>query len=83
METIMAKCEITGKRARTGNNVSHANNKTKRRFKANIQSVKAVDEKGRTRRMKVSTSALRSGLVTKALPRRVEMELLKEQENNG
>ncbi|NBO63307.1 MAG: 50S ribosomal protein L28 [Acidobacteria bacterium] len=31
------KCQVTGKRAMTGNNVSHANNKTKRRFEPNLQ----------------------------------------------
>ena len=33
-------CEISGKRPMTGNNVSHANNRTKRRFIPNLQSVK-------------------------------------------
>ena len=31
------KCQVTGKKAMTGNNVSHANNKTKRRFEPNLQ----------------------------------------------
>lgn len=79
----MPKCAITGKRARVGNNVSHANNKTKRRFKANIQTVRAVDADGRVKKIQVSTKALKSGLVKKALPRRVELELLKQQEQQG
>ena len=33
-------CEISGKRPMTGNNVSHANNRTKRRFIPNLQNVK-------------------------------------------
>ena len=33
-------CEISGKKAMTGNNVSHANNRTKRRFKPNLQNIK-------------------------------------------
>ena len=33
-------CQITGKKAMTGNNVSHANNRTKRRFLPNIQNVR-------------------------------------------
>ena len=33
-------CQITGKKAMTGNNVSHANNRTKRRFLPNLQNVK-------------------------------------------
>jgi len=31
------KCQVTGKKAMTGNNVSHANNKTRRRFEPNLQ----------------------------------------------
>jgi large subunit ribosomal protein L28 len=61
----MAKCAITGKRPRVGNNVSHANNKTKRRFLPNLQRVR-VEVDGRVRRMWVSTRALKSGLVKKA-----------------
>jgi len=58
-------CEICGKRPVVGNNVSHANNKTKRRWYPNLQTVK-VTEKGRTRKIKVCTRCLRSGLVKKA-----------------
>jgi large subunit ribosomal protein L28 len=75
----MAQCEITGKRTRVGNNVSHANNKTKRTFKANIQKVKIVDENGTVRRAQVSTKALKSGLVKKAVPRKIALELAKQQ----
>ncbi len=69
----MAKCEITGKQRRVGNNVSHANNKTKRTFKANIQRVKIIDENGNVRRAYVSTKALKSGLVKKAPSRKAIM----------
>ena len=34
------KCDLTGKKSMTGNNVSHANNKTKRKFLPNLQNVK-------------------------------------------
>ena len=37
-------CQITGKKAMTGNNVSHANNRTKRRFLPNIQNVRFFSE---------------------------------------
>ena len=37
-------CEISGKKAMTGNNVSHANNRTKRRFLPNIQNVRFFSE---------------------------------------
>jgi ribosomal protein L28 len=40
MELVMAKvCQVTGKKPMVGNNVSHANNKTKRRFLPNLQIV--------------------------------------------
>jgi large subunit ribosomal protein L28 len=71
----MAKCEITGKKRAVGNNVSHANNKTKRTFKANIQKVKIVDENGTVRRAHVSTKALKTGLVRKATPRKIALQL--------
>ena len=58
-------CEICGKKALVGNNVSHAHNKTKRRFKPNLQRVHAV-YKGRTKRMVVCTRCIRSGCVVKA-----------------
>lgn len=55
------KCEVTGKRPLTGYNVSHANNKTKRRQLPNLQSKRIfVPELGRRVRVRVSTSALRS-----------------------
>jgi large subunit ribosomal protein L28 len=58
----MAKrCQITGKGPRTGNNVSHANNKTKRRFNPNLVSKRIwVPEEKRWVRMKISTKALKT-----------------------
>lgn len=80
----MAKCEITGKRKRTGNTVSHANNRNKRDFGANIQKVKIVDENGTRRRAHVSTKVLKSGGVQKVAPRQVLLQILKnEQELAG
>ena len=38
------RCAITGKGVQTGNNVSHANNKTRRRWLPNLQEVKLVSE---------------------------------------
>lgn len=61
----MAKCAITGKRPQVGNNVSHANNKTKRRFLPNLQKVRIIVD-GRVKRVRVSTRAIKSGLVKKA-----------------
>ena len=54
-------CEITGKRPRVGNNVSHANNKTKRRFYPNLQMKKFyLPEEDAWITLKVSTAALRT-----------------------
>lgn len=59
-------CDICSKKHQTGNNVSHANNKTKRTFNPNLQRVRAVVD-GSTKRIRVCTRCLRSGKVTKAL----------------
>jgi len=59
-------CSICGKKRMAGNNVSHANNKTKRVFHPNIQTVRALIN-GVTQRIKVCTRCLRSGLVKKAV----------------
>ncbi|MFV9646653.1 MAG: 50S ribosomal protein L28 [Desulfobacterales bacterium] len=58
-------CEICGKKPLTGNNVSHAHNVTKRRFNPNLQRVRAVLN-GRTKKIKVCTSCIKSGKVIKA-----------------
>ncbi len=54
-------CELTGKGRQVGNNVSHANNKTKRVFLPNLQHVTLMSEKlERSFKFRVSTSGLRS-----------------------
>ncbi len=54
-------CEITGKRVMTGNNVSHANNRTRRRFLPNLTNVTLLsDLLGRSIKLRISTQALRS-----------------------
>ncbi len=54
-------CELTGKRTISGNNVSHANNRTKRKFYPNIQKKKFfVPETGKWITLKLSTSAIRN-----------------------
>ncbi|EAQ10976.1 MULTISPECIES: 50S ribosomal protein L28 [Maritimibacter] len=54
-------CELTGKGPATGNNVSHANNKTKRRFLPNLNDVSLVSETlGRPIKFRISASALRT-----------------------
>ena len=54
-------CELTGKGRQVGNNVSHANNKTKRVFLPNLQNVTLLSEKlDRSFKFRVSTQGLRS-----------------------
>jgi len=53
-------CEVTGKRPLAGNNVSHANNKTKRRFLPNLQSRRFwIESESRWVRLRVSKKGLR------------------------
>lgn len=55
------RCELTGKGVLTGNNVSHAHNKTRRRFLPNVQEISLYsDALGRSLRFKVSAAGLRS-----------------------
>lgn len=61
----MAKiCEICGKGRQVGNNVSHANNKTKKVWNPNLQKVKAVQD-GTVKRINACTRCIRSGAVEK------------------
>jgi len=55
------RCEITGKGVLSGNNVSHANNKTRRRFLPNLQVTSLLsDTLGSSVRMRLSTRAIRT-----------------------
>ncbi len=54
------RCAITGKGPMVGNNVSHAHNKTKRRFLPNLRTVRVTLEDGTTRKIKVAASTLRT-----------------------
>ena len=55
------KCELTGKMYQSGNNVSHAKNRTKRRFLPNIQNISFLSEKlGKKIQLKVATSTIRT-----------------------
>lgn len=61
----MAKvCEICGKKPVVGYNVSHAHNKTKKRWYPNLQKVRCVQD-GQLKRLRVCTSCIKSGLVVK------------------
>jgi large subunit ribosomal protein L28 len=53
-------CQVTGKRPVTGNNVSHANNRTKRRFLPNLQHHRFwVESENRFVRLRISAKAMR------------------------
>ena len=55
------RCELTGKGPMTGNNVSHANNKTRRRFLPNLNQVTLQSEAlGRAVKLRISAAALRT-----------------------
>ncbi len=55
------RCELTGKGVMVGNNVSHANNKTKRRFLPNLNEVTLQSETlGRSFKFRISAAALRT-----------------------
>ena len=58
-------CAICGKGPISGNTVSHANNKSRRRFNVNLQEVRAR-VKGEVRKIRVCTSCIRAGKVEKA-----------------
>jgi large subunit ribosomal protein L28 len=58
-------CEICGKGPVSGNNISHANNKTRRRWMPNLQRVRAIVN-GSVKRIKVCSACIKSGKVKKA-----------------
>jgi large subunit ribosomal protein L28 len=59
-------CDICGKKPTVGNNISHAHNKTKRRFLPNLQTVR-IRENGRVRKAKVCTRCIRTADFEKAV----------------
>ena len=59
-------CSVCGKGPTTGNNVSHAKNRTKRRWSPNLQTVRVARE-GAVRRIQVCTQCLKSNKVKKAV----------------
>ena len=58
-------CELTGKAVLVGNNVSHANNRTKRRWYPNLQTVRVLVD-GAPKRIRVCTQCLKSNRIKKA-----------------
>ena len=62
-----SRCYTCGKGVTFGNNVSHANNKTRRVWKPNLQVARVQDEKsGKIIKVKVCTSCLNAGKVKRA-----------------
>jgi len=59
------KCDICGKAPLVGNNVSHANNKTKRKTYPNLQKLRAMVE-GKPTRLRACTRCIKAGKVFKA-----------------
>jgi large subunit ribosomal protein L28 len=63
----MAKaCEICGKKPIAGNNVSHANNRSPRRWLPNLQEVRTIVN-GSVKRVRVCASCLKAGKIQKAI----------------
>ena len=60
------KCYVCGKGPAYGNNVSHANNKTRRRWLPNLQRVKILTEEGERQRVRVCTRCISAGKIRKA-----------------
>jgi large subunit ribosomal protein L28 len=54
------KCSVSGKGPMAGNNVSHAHNKTKRRFLPNLRTVRIKQEDGTTKKIKICAKELRT-----------------------
>ncbi len=80
------RCPITGKATSVGNNVSHANNRTKRRFYPNLQERRLYSELlGRKVRLRLTTSAIRTldkyggldGYLLKTPDRKLDPELVR------
>ena len=62
--TIAAKCDLCGKGPQFGNNVSHANNTTRRRWNVNLRPVRAKVA-GASKRIRVCTGCIKTGKVVK------------------
>lgn len=80
------KCQITGRGPQVGHNVSHAHNLSKRRWNINLQKVRVLVD-GQVKRIRVSTKAIKSGLVTrppiKLKPRRTRELKLQDAKAAG
>ncbi len=61
------ECYVCGKKPQFGNNVSHANNKTKRRWNPNLKRVRIVTEDGTRQRVRVCTRCISAGKIRKSV----------------
>lgn len=68
------RCYVCDKGPGVGNNVSHANNRTKRRWLPNLQRVKIIDREGQRRRVRVCTSCISANKITKAPPMKADAQ---------
>jgi len=59
-------CDVCGKGKQIGNNVSHANNKSKRQWLPNLQSLRIIKD-GNTQKVRVCTKCIKKGLIQKAV----------------
>ncbi|MDR2422946.1 MAG: 50S ribosomal protein L28 [Deltaproteobacteria bacterium] len=72
-------CQICGKSPQNGHNVSHANNRTKKVWRPNLQSVRAQDELGRVKKIRACAQCVKNGLVRKPTPRDLSQVKPKEE----
>ncbi|MDR0354286.1 MAG: 50S ribosomal protein L28 [Deltaproteobacteria bacterium] len=63
-------CDFCGKAPQNGNNVSHANNKTKKIWRPNLQNVRHFAD-GTTKKVRVCTKCIKSGVIVKPSPRQI------------
>lgn len=73
----MKKCYISGKKPSVGNTVSHANNRVKRRWLPNLQTVRIIED-GQVKTVRVCASEIRSGKIVKA-PRGMNKRAMAEK----
>lgn len=64
-DTMAKQCDLCGKKPVSGNNISHAHNRTRRRWEPNLQTVRAKVN-GRTTRLTVCAQCIKSNKVLKA-----------------
>jgi large subunit ribosomal protein L28 len=63
---MAAKCDLCGKGPQFGNNISHANNTTRRRWNVNLRPVKVKVTSTSNKRMRVCTGCIKTGKIVKA-----------------